>query len=133
LKDSLLPGRATARRDVNVDHDLRRESRGSRDQGKKARVLLVAPVRHIARRLQRWWTGIRKPTISIPTAGPGDVEKFFQLTPGNRWGFNVSVNETGYPSTSGFETSAVTGTKTISGYSTVVLSHSGQDNAEEYY
>src|SRR5207249_1229139 len=62
--------------------------------------------------------------ISIPTAGPGDVEKFFQLTPGNRWGFNVTVNETGYPPTSGFETSAVTGTKTISGYSTVVLSYS---------
>jgi len=72
-------------------------------------------------------------TVSIPTAGPGDVEKFFQLTPGNRWGFNVTVNETGYPPTSGFETSAVTGTKTISGYSTVVLSNSGRSNAEEYY
>jgi Big-like domain-containing protein/VCBS repeat protein/uncharacterized protein DUF3108/FG-GAP repeat protein len=72
-------------------------------------------------------------TVSIPTAGPGDVAKFFQLTPGNRWGFNVTVNETGYPSTSGFETIAVTGTKTISGYSTVVLSYSGQGNAEEYY
>jgi len=72
-------------------------------------------------------------TISIPTAGPGDVEKFFQLTPGNRWGFNFTVNETGRPSISGFETIAVTGTKTISGYSTVVLSYSGQGNAEEYY
>ena len=72
-------------------------------------------------------------TVSIPTAGPGDVEKFFQLTPGNRWGFNVTVNETGYPPTSGFETAAVTGTKTISGYSTAVLSYSGQGNAEEYY
>src|SRR2546427_3094194 len=72
-------------------------------------------------------------TVSIPTSGPGDVEKFFQLTPGNRWGFNVTVNETGYPPTSGFETSAVTGTKTISGYSTVVLSYSGRSNAEEYY
>ena len=48
-------------------------------------------------------------TPSIPTTGPGDVQRFFQLTLGNRWGFNFSVTETGRPPTSGFEIMKATG------------------------
>lgn len=70
-------------------------------------------------------------TPSIPTTGPGDVQRFFQLTLGNRWGFNFSVTETGRPPTSGFEIMKATGTKTVAGYSTVVVSYTG--GAEEYY
>jgi hypothetical protein len=72
-------------------------------------------------------------TVSIPTAGPGDLEKLFHLTPGNRWGFNVTVNTTGQPSTNQFELAKTTGPKEMYGYTTAVLSYSGPDNAEEYY
>jgi hypothetical protein len=72
-------------------------------------------------------------TVSIPTAGPGDVQKFLQLTQGNRWGFNLTVNTTGQPSISEFELAKATGTREMYGYTAVVLSFSDPEKTEEYY
>src|SRR5439155_7612587 len=147
-----LPVQVARQNDVPLSSERQPSARGERQREEKLRQMMTC-----SRKVVIFAIGARKSAYAllfltasllsacsgggqesagvatIPTAGPGDVEKFFQLTPGNRWGFNVTVNETGHPTTSGFETVAVTGTKTISGLSTVVLSYSGQGNAEEYY
>lgn len=73
---------------------------------------------------------------SIPTSGPGDVDNLFPLALDDRWGFNITVSETGQPTITRFETAKVTGQKSIAGYATSVLTYAGQDPTgpgEEYY
>lgn len=75
-------------------------------------------------------------SVHPQTAGPGDVEKFFPLTQGDTWTFRVTTNETGKAAVTDTQTMKMTGTKTVDGYETNIMTFTGSSGGaveEEYY
>lgn len=71
--------------------------------------------------------------LSIETDGPGDTQKYFPLTDGDTWTFNITTLETGKEAITSTGTMMVTGSDTIDGYETKIITFSGDSSGKEYY
>jgi hypothetical protein len=65
------------------------------------------------------------------TTGPGDMQNYFPVTQGNTWNYEVTATETGFPTTTSYESISIAGTKQFNGVTAVVLK-TAVTGAEEY-